>query len=368
MNVITTTSSTRLEKAQDLLTREGIRLLLVSPSADLRYLSGYADGPSERPKLLVLGVEQLPVIVVPEFEAPGFANVPSVRVVTYGETDNPYFLLEDSFSRAGESPRVAVSDQTWASVLLRLQEAHPEAAFVPASPLLRELRMRKSPEEIELLAEAGKRADRAFEEIIQLRFAGRTEGSIADDVRGLLMEQGLQQDWGPIIGSGPNGASPHHTAGEREIHEGDPVVLDFGGTLEGYYADMTRTVHVGSPEDEFRKVYDVVREAQELGVRAVQPGASAQSVDSAARKAIGDSGYGAFFIHRTGHGIGLEDHEDPYIIEGNVTPLEAGMTFSVEPGIYLPGKFGVRIEDIVAVTNAGAQRLNNATRDLIVVH
>jgi D-alanyl-D-alanine dipeptidase len=264
---------------------------------------------------------------------------------------------------------VAVSDRMWAAVLLRLQQVFPRARFQRLQTFLARLRMVKSESELELLRRAAHMGDRAFEKIVELRFTGRTERTIARDLEELLTGEGLAGGRvGPIVASGPNAASPHHEAGDREIHEGDAVVLDFGGSVDGYQADITRTVYVGIPDTEFRHVYDVLRQAQDAGVAAVRPDVPAESVDRAAREVIDAAGYGAFFMHRTGHGIGLDGHEEPFIIASNTLPLRTGMTFSVEPGIYLPGRFGARIEDIVAVTADGQERLNAAPRDLIVVH
>ena len=257
----------------------------------------------------------------------------------------------------------------WAVVLLNLQRLFPAVSFVPASPLIRELRMVKGPEELELLHEAGRRADRAFGNVVQLRFAGRTELEIAEELDGLLAESGLARaDWGPIVASGPNAASPHHLTGQREIHEGDAVVLDFGGVLDGYQADITRTVHVGTPDSRFIEVYESVVRAQEAAVVSSRPGQTAGQVDRTARTLIDDAGFGQYFIHRTGHGLGLDTHEEPYLVPDNELPLQPGMTFSVEPGIYIPGRFGVRIEDTVAVMDGGPQRFNHATRELQIVH
>lgn len=368
MQAVSNPVTQRRKRAQDLLEAAAIDILLVAPSGDLRYLTGYDAHPGVRPTLLMVTHDRT-VMVVPELEVAKTADLQDLPIATYGETENPYQLLASQLDAAVSSPRAAISDRAWAGVLLRLQAAIPHASWVSATPLLRELRMRKTEGEVELLRRAGRMADSAFEQLVERRFAGRTERDIASDLRELVLDSGLEPaDWGPIVGSGPNGASPHHTAGSREVHEGDAVVLDFGGVLEGYQADITRTVHVGSPDTEFRRVYDVVRQAQEAGVQAVRPGTSAQSVDRAARGVIDAAGYGPFFPHRTGHGIGLEAHEEPYIVEGNALELEAGMAFSVEPGIYLPGRFGVRIEDIVAVTAGGAERMTHAARELLVVH
>jgi Xaa-Pro aminopeptidase len=225
----------------------------------------------------------------------------------------------------------------------------------------------KDEDEVELLRAVAQAADAAFADLAGIPFAGRRELDVAEVVRERLLEHGHETAEFAIVASGPNGASPHHGAGERTIETGDAVVLDFGGTREGYYSDITRTVFVGEPGEEHRAVYEAVRAAQQAAFDAIRPGVAAQDVDRAARAVISEAGHGDRFVHRTGHGIGLDLHEPPYIVEGNETPLEAGMTFSDEPGIYLPGRFGVRIEDQVVVTPGGAERLNEASRELTVV-
>lgn len=358
----------RRNRMRGVLAAEGVDLLLVAPSADLRYLSGLDAHASERPTLLVMTPEYPTTILLPQFEAPLAADLEDVRILTYQETENPYQILAQALDGVASST-IAISDQAWAAVLLGLQGVFTGARFITAARCIRQLRMRKSPDELHLLRMAGGMVDRAFDDLVQLRFAGRTERHIAGDLTRLIASHGLEPaEWGPIVGSGPHSASPHHMTSNREIHEGDALLLDFGGTLEGFQADTTRTVHVGSPSDEFRHVYEIVRQAQEAGVNAVRPGVPAQDVDRATRGVIDAAGYAAFFTHRTGHGLGLEAHEEPYIIEGNDLTLEAGMTFSVEPGVYFPGRFGVRIEDIVAVTDDGVERLNRANRDLVIVH
>ena len=225
----------------------------------------------------------------------------------------------------------------------------------------------KDPDELERLRAAARGADAAFGEVVRLRFAGRRELDVAADLARLLRDHGHELVDFTIVGSGPNSASPHHEAGERTIEPGDAVVMDFGGVAGGYCSDITRTVFVGEPTEEQRHVYDVVREAQQAAFEAIGPGVACETVDGAARAVIEQAGYGERFIHRTGHGIGIEVHEPPYIVQGNATPLAPGMTFSDEPGIYLPDRFGVRIEDQVEVTAEGARRLNEASRELTVV-
>jgi len=263
--------------------------------------------------------------------------------------------------------RYGISDNAWAMHVLGLQQALPETSYASLTRALPMLRAVKDAHELDRLAAAGAAADATFGEILQVAFAGRTENEVAADLARLLKEHGHSQVDFTVVGSGPNGANPHHEAGDRTIREGDMVVLDFGGLKDGYGSDTTRTVHVGPPSDEERAVFAVVRAAQQAGFEAVRPGAACQDIDRAARAVITDAGYGEWFIHRTGHGIGLTTHEPPYMIEGEEQELVPGMCFSVEPGIYLPGRFGVRIEDIVTCTDSGGRRLNNTTHELQIV-
>lgn len=343
----------------------GLDLLLVSPSADLTYLIGYAGHPSERPTLLAIPREDRARILMPQLEAPRLSAVEDLDVVAYDETEDPYARLAEALG-GGAPSSVAVSNDTWAAVLLRLQDLWPAARFRPATSLLRELRMRKSAAEIDTMARAGRVDDEIFYALRSAGLQGRSEREVGRMLEDMLRDRGMTGVW-QIVASGPNSASPHHFSGDRVLVEGDAVVLDFGGALDGYQADMTRTLHVGPPDDEFVRVYQIVRQAQETGVAASRRGVRADDVDRATRSVIEAAGYGEFFIHRTGHGIGLEVHEEPYIVAGNDLPLESGMTFSVEPGVYLPGRFGVRIEDIVAIGGDGARRLNEATRELVTI-
>jgi Xaa-Pro aminopeptidase len=251
--------------------------------------------------------------------------------------------------------------------LLALQLALPESTYVSMTSTLPMLRAVKGADELDRLAAAGAAADASFEEIAAGRFAGRRESEIAADLARFLREHGHSQVDFTVVGSGPNGANPHHEMSERVIEEGDMVVLDFGGIKDGYGSDTTRTVHVGEPSDEEREVYEIVRRAQQAGFEAVRPGVECQEIDRVARRVIADAGYGDQFIHRTGHGIGLTTHEPPYMVEGETHVLKPGMCFSIEPGVYLSGRFGVRIEDIVTVTAEGGRRLNNTTHELQIV-
>lgn len=356
----------RIGRTQEQIGEAGLVALLVGPGADLVYLTGYSPPPLERLTLLVLPPFRDPILVVPMLERPGALQTPlgdRLEVLGWTDAEDPYRVIA---SLLPDGP-AAVTDQTWASHVLELQRAAPGTTLVPSGEALPLLRAVKDGSELDALRSAGAAADEAFAEIVGTRFEGRRERDVAADLAELLRARDHETVDFTIVGAGPNGASPHHEAGDRMIRVGDLVVMDFGGHRHGYCSDMTRTVSVGEPTQEQRLVYEVVRSAQESAFEAIRPGVRAQDVDRAARAVIVDAGFGDRFIHRTGHGIGLEVHEPPYIVEGNETALEAGMTFSDEPGIYLPERFGVRIEDIVAVTEEGATRLNEARRDLIVV-
>jgi D-alanyl-D-alanine dipeptidase len=233
-----------------------------------------------------------------------------------------------------------------------------------ALPMLRAV---KDADELARLAAAAEAADAAYHDILTVPFAGRTESDVGADLAALLRKHGHSQVDFTIVGSGPNGANPHHEVGARVIQDGDMVVLDFGGLKHGYGSDTTRTVHVGEATDEERDVHDIVRAAQQAGFEAVRPGIACQEIDRVARAVITDAGYGEQFIHRVGHGIGLTTHEPPYMVEGETRMLRPGMCFSIEPGIYLSGRFGVRIEDIVTVTDDGGRRLNQTPHEMAIV-
>jgi Xaa-Pro aminopeptidase len=329
--------------------------LLLSPGPDLFYLAGYQIFASERLTCLVLDRDGSATIVCPAFEAPRVAvAAPDIERATWGETDDPYAVVASLVRSSGD---VAVADQMGAAFVLHLQSALRGRTFVVASEITRALRMRKDPAEVEALRLVSASADRAYARILDRPFAGRTEREIASDLAELLRAEGHDEVGFTIVGSGANGASPHHDSGDRRISQGDTIVLDFGGAMRGYRSDITRTVRVGrNAGGEEQKVHDVVRRAQEAGYAAARKDVSAESVDAASRRVIDDAGYGEFFIHRTGHGIGLEGHEHPYLVRGNHEILEPGMAFSIEPGVYLPGRFGVRIEDIAIIDADGSAR------------
>jgi Xaa-Pro aminopeptidase len=358
----------RMKRATAQAADAGLTGLLVTPGPDLFYFTGYQPtAVTERITLLALQAGREPTMIVPVLERPDAEPAPGVAAVSlvdWTDGSDPYAATAKLLDPRG---RYAVSDSAWALHLLALQEALPESAYVSMTAALPMLRAVKGPDELERLAGAGASADATFEQIIQARFAGRTERDIGTELARLLREHGHSQVDFTVVGSGPNGAHPHHEMGDRTIDDGDMVVLDFGGIQDGYGSDTTRTVHVGEPTDEERAVFETVRRAQQAAFEAVRPGVACQEIDRAARKVISDAGYGEYFIHRTGHGIGMTTHEPPYMVEGEVHPLVPGMCFSIEPGIYLPGRFGVRIEDIVTVTDDGGRRLNTTTHELQIV-
>lgn len=358
----------RMERAVRDATAAGLAGVLVAPGPDMVWLTGYQPpADTERLTLLVLTPDTGPVLVVPKLEAPDAAKsvgAPALTLRDWTDGADPYAVTAPALTAGG---RYGISDNTWALHLIGLQKTLPGTSYAPLTNALPMLRAVKDAREVERLAAAGAAADSAYEEIKKVPFAGRRETDVAADLAGLLRGSGHSQVDFTVVGSGPNGANPHHEAGERVIENGDMVVLDFGGLCQGYGSDTSRTVHVGEPTEEERRVHDVVRAAQRAACDAVRPGIACQEVDRVARAVIDDAGYGEYFIHRTGHGIGVTTHEPPYMVEGEELPLVPGMCFSVEPGIYLPGRFGVRIEDIVTVTETGGRRLNTTERGLAVV-
>jgi D-alanyl-D-alanine dipeptidase len=358
----------RMAKATRLATGTGLDGLVIAPGPDLVWLTGYEPTAlTERLTLLFLTEGLPPTMLVPTLErgdAEAAVGTTGVGLVDWGDGTDPYYVAS-AFLRSGGL--YGISDATWSSHLLGLQETMPGSAFRGLSDCLPMLRAVKDVGELYRLTAAGAAADATYTEIVRLPFAGRREYDVAADLARLLREFGHSRVDFTVVGSGPNGADPHHEAGERVIREGDAVVLDFGGLMHGYGSDTTRTVSVGEPSREVARVHEVVRAAQQAAFEAVAPGVPCGEIDRVAREVITAAGYGERFIHRTGHGIGVTTHEPPYLVPGDDHPLEPGMCFSIEPGIYLPGRFGVRIEDIVTVTDRGGRRLNNTDHALQVV-
>jgi Xaa-Pro aminopeptidase len=369
----------RLRRLTDLVAERGLDALLIAVGPDLDYLTGYRAMPLERLTMLAVVAGREPVLIVPRLEeaAARAGARTTLEIATWMETDDPHALVAGLVARgsggAGGPRRIGVSDRLWSSQLLRLQAALPDTTWTSATAVLRDLRMVKDADEVELLRLAGAAADRVVDQIASGRLVGRTEADVAHEVRDRLLAEGHEDAEFAIVASGPNSASPHHEASERVIQAGEPIVLDIGGMLGGYGSDTTRTLWVTGgdqakgPSEEFRHLFGVLLTAQVAATAAVRPGVAAETIDRTARDIIDGEGYGENFFHRTGHGIGLEGHEEPYLIAGNGEALAQGMAFSVEPGIYLPGRYGARIEDIVICGPDGPIVLNNQPRELRVV-
>jgi Xaa-Pro aminopeptidase len=374
------TLESRLARAHERMHGAGAGALLIGIGPDLRYLTGYAAHPLERLTMLVLPAGGPASLVAPRLEAMAAAASPAasgglLEVVPWDETDDAYEVVASRLAGAGVDPdgRLLVDPALWSMHLLALQRVLPGRAFGLATEVTRELRMVKEGAEVERLRRAAHAADRVVDQIASGPLLGRTEADISREVRERLIAEGHAAAPFAIVGSGPNSASPHHEAGPRSIEPGDPIVLDIGGTLDGYCSDTTRTLWVTGgdaargPTDEFLAVFDLVRRAQEAATAAVRPGIACGDVDAIARRVITEGGHGDAFIHRLGHGIGLEGHEEPYLVAGNDEALRPGVAFSIEPGIYLEGRFGVRIEDIVVCGEDGPDVLNESSRELRVV-
>jgi D-alanyl-D-alanine dipeptidase len=357
----------RLRAAEERLREGGADALVVAPSSDLLYLAGYAPMPMERPTALVVTPGARPTLIVPTLERPLALGCPaggSLEIVDWGDDTDPYPVIAARLPSAGS---VAIGDRIWGVHVLALQARAPGLRWRSAREILGPMRARKDEQELDALRRAAAGADAALADVLAGRLTGRSEIDVARTLRASLVEHGHTQAGFTIVASGPNSASPHHEPTDRVLAPGDAVVLDFGGTVDGYHSDLTRTIVVGEAPEELGSVHDIVRGAQTAAIEVVRPGIEIREVDRAARRVIEATGYGDRFIHRTGHGIGLELHEPPYASEADETTLEPGMTFSVEPGIYLDGRFGVRIEDIVTVTDDGVEVLNGSARELRVV-
>ncbi len=359
----------RLTRAAGATGAAGLDALLVSPGPDLRYLTGYEAIPLERLTCLVVGSDGQVRIIVPELEVPAAMASPvgalGIDVLAWGETEDPYALTASLLPQASD---VAVDDHMWAVKVLALRKAMPRAEQHPAGVVLQELRMRKSPAEVAALVRAGEAIDAVHAQVAGFLRPGRTEREVGADIADAILGAGHASVDFVIVASGPNGASPHHELSERVIQTGDTVVVDIGGTMpDGYCSDSTRMYSLGEPSAQARAEFEVLRLAQAAAVDCVRPGITCESVDQVARDYLAQADLAQFFIHRTGHGIGLETHEEPYIVAGNTRVLEPRMAFSVEPGVYREGSHGARIEDIVVCTEDGVLRCNTRPHELVVV-
>jgi len=365
----------RLCRTRERMAELEIDVLLLSRGGDLPWLTGYAATPLERLTMLVLRHDELPTLLVPALEEPRVHRMVDLFAVrAWLDVEEPLDLVTGIVGTQCAG-RIGVSDQAWARTLLGLEARIPQATFLAASAVTAPIRAVKDEFEVEMLSRAARAADRVAGAIqaSEVPFVGRSEAAVAQEIGDRLIAEGHDRVDFTIVASGPNGASPHHDSGHRIIQRGEAVVCDFGGqvlvpgTDVGYCSDITRTVVTGSVPPEVAECYEVLRRAQEAAVQAAEAGVAAEHVDRVARSIIASAGLGAAFVHRTGHGIGVETHEEPYVVEGNASPLVPGNAFSVEPGIYHPGRFGMRLEDIVVTTSAGPRRLNNAAHELVSI-
>ncbi|MGQ0431458.1 MAG: M24 family metallopeptidase [Microthrixaceae bacterium] len=364
--------SDRLARVRAEMASAGIDVVLLSVGPDLPYLTGYEAMPLERLTMLVVPSDSDASLVVPGLEAPRVTPRPGdFSIVPWGETEDPVALVA---GLVGSATSLAIGDRTWARFVLDLQRALPKATWAQASTVMGPLRACKDAAEIAALRRAGAAVDRIATALQagEIDLVGRTEAEVSADLGRRIRAEGHHRVNFAIVAAGANAASPHHEPGDRVIQEGEVVLCDFGGTMlgddgVGYCSDITRCVHLGEPDPEVAEAYAVLLDAQQAAVAAARVGTSCEEVDATARRIITEAGWGERFIHRTGHGIGIEEHEDPYIVSGNTTPIEPGHAFSIEPGIYVSGRFGFRLEDIVVAADAGPDPLNNADHDLALL-
>ena len=359
----------RISRARVRMHDAGVDVLLVSVGRDLPYLTGYEAMPLERLTMLVVPKDGDATLVVPRLEAPRVVDQPGVfTLLPWNETDDPVAVVA---GLVGKPATAAIGDTMWARFLVDLLVHWPSTTtrFVRSIDVMNALRMRKDAAEIAALAMAGAAVDRIAADLQagRIPLVGRTEADVSADLGRRILGEGHQRVNFAIVAAGENAASPHHHASDRVINDGEILLCDFGGTMNGYCSDITRCVFLGDPPAEVAEAYAVLHEAQQAAVLAGTVGTPCEDVDRVARKIITDAGYGEFFMHRTGHGIGMEEHEDPYMVEGNGLPLEPGHAFSVEPGIYLPSRWGMRLEDIVVATADGPMAVNAAVHELVSV-
>jgi Xaa-Pro aminopeptidase len=357
----------RLARVQQAMAARDVDVVMLSVGHDLPYLTGYHAMPLERLTMLVVPREGIATLVIPRLEEPRVAPHPTVfATAPWNETDDPVALTA---KLAKSSRRVAIGDQLWARFLVELLPHMPNVDWIRAVDVVGPLRRVKTAAEIAALQRAGAAADRVATQLHAgaIPLIGRTEAQVSADISQRLLDEGHDVVNFAIVAAGDNAASPHHHPGERVIRGGEIVLCDFGGTMADYCSDITRCVYLGEPSAEVRDAYAVLKEAQAASVASAVVGATCESVDAAARDIITAAGYGEYFVHRTGHGIGMEAHEDPYIVSGNTERLEAGHAFSIEPGIYIPGRFGMRLEDIVVATIDGPLPMNAVSHDLVVL-
>jgi len=362
--------ASRKTRITELMKEKGVKAIVLSPAMNMLYTTGFNTFPGERLLVSILDEKGEVIFVAPkmyeqEIKEKGVFD----RIQAWDDSQDPGEILVSICREKGYADSViAVEDTMWFNAFEKIHKAFRGSSFIKASGLIGELRKYKGPDEAEKMREASRLAEKALELVIPRIRAGMKEIEVREMLEAEMKNQGLSDpSFDTIIGSGPNSALPHYTAGEKVLQAGDSIVIDFGGMYQGYCSDMTRTVLLGKADGEYRAVYEAVRGGQLKAIEAVKPGMKAYEIDAAARNYISEKGYGDYFIHRTGHGIGMEVHEEPYISNISDTVLQPGMVFSIEPGIYLPGKFGVRIEDLVMVTETGVEVLNKFSKELIEI-
>lgn len=359
----------RMERLRESMARRRVDVLLVSVGLDMPYLIGYHAMPLERLTMLVVPVDGPAILVIPRLEAPRVETLPDVfDLVAWDETADPVRITAD-IVRAHRPTTIAIGDQMWARFLVEMLPMLPEVRYTRAVDVIGPMRMRKDAAEIRALRAAGEAVDRIAARLQagEIPLIGRTEAEVSAHISAQIVAEGHQVTNFAIVAAGENAASPHHHPGSRVIRSGEIVLCDFGGTMNGYCSDITRCIHTGDPSGEVSEAYEVLHTAQSAAVAAARVGTPCEEVDAVARRIISDAGFGEYFIHRTGHGIGLDAHEDPYIVAGNTLALEQGHAFSIEPGIYVPGRWGMRLEDIVVATERGPVPMNTADHGLAVV-
>lgn len=359
----------RMKRLRQSMREHRVDVVLVSVGLDMPYLIGYQAMPLERLTMLIVPLDGSATLVIPRLEAPRVHPIPEVfDIVAWNETEDPVRITADIVQRHRPSA-VAIGDQMWARFLVEMLPLVSDVRYSRAVDVMGSLRMRKDAAEIDALRAAGAAVDRIAAQLQagDIPLIGRTEAEVSNDLSARIVAQGHQVTNFAIVAAGENAASPHHHPGSRVIRADEIVLCDFGGTMNGYCSDITRCVYLGTPPSEILEAYAVLRHAQQSAVAAATAGTPCEEVDATARRIIADAGFGDYFIHRTGHGIGLDAHEEPYIVSGNQAALENGHAFSIEPGIYIPGKWGMRLEDIVVATDSGPVSMNNADHGLALL-
>jgi Xaa-Pro aminopeptidase len=355
----------RIKKLQGRMLLNGVDLAAISPTSNMRYLLGFSPYADERLCVLLISADQVSMIV-PGLNAEEIAAHTAVQLIPWKDSDGPLNALKQARAKFGKPGTLSVDSAMRAdSLLYLLLELNPERT-IPVDELISPLRLIKTADEIATLAASAALADKAIQAAVDHCNPGVTEKEVAWMAESTFVMNGAEEVCFTLVASGPNGAFPHHRSQDRKLQKGDTIIIDIGASFNGYKSDITRVVHLGEPDAEVLHVHDAVKKANENAMSSVKPGVTAESIDAIARNYLEETGYGEAFVHRTGHGIGLDVHEAPWIMAGNQTILKTGMTFSIEPGVYLTGKFGVRVEDIVVVTDTGVRNFTGFDNSLVI--